>query len=261
MIEVEHLRKCFGDKVAVDDLSLQVPAGQIYCFLGPNGAGKTTTIKILTGLLRPTAGRARIGGFDVQENPIAAKRLIGYIPDMPFMYERLTASEFIEFMGDLYDVPRERVRAEMESSFDLFGIAEYRNALIKELSHGLRQRLIYCATFLHEPRVLFVDEPLTRLDPHTIRLLKDLLIARARAGLTIFLTTHILALAEDVADRIGIITNGRLVAEGTVDELRRRSGGKNLEDIFLRLTGEEDGTQRRTPNVQQPTSNVQRSET
>jgi len=242
MIEIKDLVKHYGTKVALDGLTLRVPPGEIFCFLGPNGAGKTTTIKILTGLLRPTSGRASVGGIDVQANPVAAKKLMGYIPDMPFMYERLTASEFLEFMGDLYDVPRQKVRAERESSFALFGLMEYRNALIKELSHGLRQRLIYCATLLHDPRVLFVDEPLTGLDPYTIRLLKDLLAARARAGMTVFLTTHILALAEDIGDRIGIITNGRLIALGTVRELREKYGGRNLEEVFLKLTGGEQGS-------------------
>jgi ABC-2 type transport system ATP-binding protein len=242
MIEIKDLVKHYGTKVALDGLTLHVPQGEIFCFLGPNGAGKTTTIKILTGLLRPTSGRASVGGIDVQANPVEAKKLIGYIPDMPFMYERLTASEFLEFMGDLYDVPRQKVCAGRESSFALFGLMEYRNALIKELSHGLRQRLIYCATLLHDPQVLFVDEPLTGLDPYTIRLLKDLLAARARAGMTVFLTTHILALAEDIGDRIGIITNGQLVALGTVRELREKCGGRNLEDVFLKLTGGAQGS-------------------
>jgi ABC-2 type transport system ATP-binding protein len=196
---------------------------------------------MLTGLVRPTSGRARIGGFDVQEDPVAAKRLIGYIPDLPYLYERLTAQEFYEFVGDLYGVPRRRVQDELRQSFDFFGIADYRNALIRELSHGLRQRLIYCATFLHEPRVLFVDEPLTGLDPYTIRLLKDHLIQRARGGMTIFLTTHILALAEDIADRIGIILDGRLCALGSVADLVRQSGSSDLEDAFLRLTGSSHG--------------------
>jgi ABC-2 type transport system ATP-binding protein len=241
MIDIENLTKRYGDKVAVNGLSLHVPQGEVFCFLGPNGAGKTTTIKVLTGLLRPTSGRVRVGGLDVFENPVEAKRLMGFIPDMPFMYERLTAMEFLEFMGDLYGVPRLKVREEADRSFEFFGITEYRNALIKELSHGLRQRLIYCATFMHEPKVLFVDEPLTGLDPYTIRLIKDLLVQRSRAGMTIFLTTHILALAEDIADRIGVILNGRLVALGTVEELRRQSGGRNLEEVFLKLTGDGRG--------------------
>ena len=237
MIEIEHLSKDYDGFQAVRDLSLRVPAGEIFCFLGPNGAGKTTTIRVLTGLLRPSSGRVRIGGIDVVENPTEAKKLIGYIPDLPYLYERLTATEFFRFAGDLYGVPREKVSRELEASFALFSLMEQRNVLVKDLSHGMRQRLIYCATFLHDPKVLFVDEPLTGLDPYTIRLLKDLLISRARAGMTIFLTTHILALAEDVADRVGVILSGRLIALGTIEELLKVTGGADLEEVFLQLTG------------------------
>jgi ABC-2 type transport system ATP-binding protein len=168
---------------------------------------------------------------------VEAKKLMGYIPDTPYLYERLTASEFYEFAGDLYEIDREKMRAEREQSFALFDLSGQRSTLVKDLSHGMRQRLIYCAAFLHEPKVLFVDEPLTGLDPHTIRLIKDLLRQRARAGLTVFLTTHILALAEDIGDRIGIILDGRLKALGTVAELRARTGTQSLEEAFLKLTG------------------------
>jgi ABC-2 type transport system ATP-binding protein len=171
----------------------------------------------------------------VQADPVGAKRRIGYIPDMPFLYERLTPREFYEFTGDLYGIPRARVRRTMDEAFALFGLDGQRDMLIKDLSHGMRQRVIYCATFLHEPDVLFVDEPLTGLDPFTIRLLKDLLVRKARAGMTVFLTTHILALAEDVADRIGILLCGRLEALGSVSELVAASGGRNLEDAFLAI--------------------------
>lgn len=236
MIEIEHVTKDFGRVVAVNDLCLHVPAGEVFCFLGPNGAGKTTTIKILTGLLRPTAGTARIGGLDVQHCPVEAKKLMGYIPDMPYLYERLTPVDFYRFTGDLYNVPRDKIATEIEASFELFGINEYRNTLIKDLSHGMRQRLIYAATLLHDPQVLFVDEPLIGLDPYTIRLIKNLLREKARGGMTVFLTTHILALAEDIADRIGIILEGRLHALATVAELKEQVGGDNLEDVFLKLT-------------------------
>lgn len=236
MIEIDHLTKDFGRIVAVRDLCLSVPAGEIFCFLGPNGAGKTTTIKMLTGLLRPTAGSARIGGLDIQREPVEAKKLMGYIPDMPYLYERLTPEDFFIFTGDLYRVPRDKVLEEREKSFELFGINDYRYTLIKDLSHGMRQRLIYAATLLHEPRVLFVDEPLIGLDPYTIRLIKDLLREKSRGGMTVFLTTHILALAEDIGDRIGIILEGRLHALGTLGELLERGGGRNLEEVFLKLT-------------------------
>ena len=241
MIEMECLSKRFGDVQAVDGLSLQVPRGELFCFLGPNGAGKTTTIKMLTGLLRPTAGVARIGGIDVQQDPVGAKRKIGYIPDMPYLYDRLTSTEFFEFTGDLYGVAPEKIDAELGKSFELFGLTEHRAALVKDLSHGLRQRLIYASTLLHDPEVLFIDEPLIGLDPYTIRLIKQLLIRKARGGMTIFLTTHILALAQDVADRIGIIANGKLAALGTLGELLAEIGGEDLEEMFLKLTGQLTG--------------------
>jgi ABC-2 type transport system ATP-binding protein len=217
-----------------------VPRGELFCFLGPNGAGKTTTIKIATGLLRPTSGFTRVGGVDIQKDPVKAKRIIGYIPDMPFLYDRLTAAEFFEFTGDIYAVPPAEIAEELETSFHLFGLMGHRHALVKDLSHGLKQRLIYVSTLLHKPEVLFIDEPLIGLDPKTIRLIKDLLISKARGGMTIFLTTHILTLAEDVGDRIGVILNGRLIALGTLRELLDRHGGKNLEEMFLRLTGGAD---------------------
>jgi len=193
MIEIFNLTRKFGSFEAVRDLSLTVASGELFCFLGPNGAGKTTTIKILTGLLRPTAGNVKICGLDMRCNPMAVKKLIGYIPDMPFLYERLTASEFFQFTADLYDIPQHSITGKCESSFKLFGIYEHRNMLVKDLSHGMRQRLIYAATFLHDPKVMFIDEPLVGLDPYSIRLIKDLLRKKARNGMTIFLTTHILA--------------------------------------------------------------------
>lgn len=236
MIRIENLNRKFGALEAVKDLNLHVPEGELFCFLGPNGAGKTTTIKILTGLLKPTSGRVLIGGIDMREDPVAAKRLIGYIPDMPYLYERLTATEFFLFTGDLYGIESKVVNERLEESFTLFGLVDYRNVLVKDLSHGLRQRLIYASTLLHDPRVLFIDEPLIGLDPYTIRLIKDLLKQRARNGMTIFLTTHILALAQDIADRIGIIINGRLSVLGTLGELLARNGGRDLEEMFLKLT-------------------------
>lgn len=236
MIEIRNLVRRYGPLTAVDNLSLSVPAGELFCFLGPNGAGKTTTIKILTGLLRPTAGTAMVAGYDIQRDPMEAKKRIGYIPDMPYLYDRLTTTEYVEFVADLYRIPKSKARPELDRLFDLLGLAEYRSSLVKDLSHGYRQRLIYASTLIHDPQVLFVDEPLIGLDPRTIRLIKDMLVQRARSGMTIFLTTHILALAEDVADRIGIIRNGRLVALGTLAELRAAHSGASLETIFLRLT-------------------------
>lgn len=235
MIEIKNLTKDFGGKRAVDDLNLDVPKGELFCFLGPNGAGKTTTIKIMVGLMRPTSGVTTIGGINIQEDPRGAKKLIGYIPDMPYLYDRLTAAEFFEFTGEIYDVPANHIKQECLESFKLFGLMDYRSTLVKDLSHGLKQRLIYAATLLHKPKVLFIDEPLIGLDPYTIRLIKDLLRAYARSGMTIFLTTHILALAQDIADRIGIINHGKLVALGTMEKLKKENGGKDLEEVFLKI--------------------------
>ena len=237
MISINTINKRFGAVHAVKDLSLDIPAGELFCFLGPNGAGKTTTIKMLTGLMRPDSGTIRIGGFDIQHQPVEAKNIMGYIPDMPFLYEKLTPVEFLKFIAGLYTLPRAGLDTHIESGLHQFGMDGMRNALIGDLSHGMRQRLLYIATFLHNPKVIFIDEPLIGLDPHSIRMIKDLLRAKVRDSMTILLTTHILALAEDIADRIGIIFDGRLIALGKMGELRTQSGGQgSLEDIFLKLT-------------------------
>ena len=239
MISLKHLSKHYGSLVAVEDLSLEVPKGELFCFLGPNGAGKTTTIKMMTGLLKPRTGQIHICDIDIAADPVAAKLKIGYIPDMPYLYDRLTTTEFFRFTGEIYDLPRDLVEAQLEEQFTTFSLMDYRSVLVKDLSHGLRQRLVYAATFLHDPEVLFIDEPLVGLDPYTIRLIKDLLIRRASEGTTIFLTTHILALAEDIAHRIGVIMKGRVVALGTLDELITQFEGKNLEEVFLTLTADQ----------------------
>lgn len=242
MIEVAHLTKRFGSFCAVKNLSMNIPRGEIFAFLGPNGAGKTTTIKMMVGLLRPSEGSIRIAGLPMAHDAINAKRLIAYIPDMPYLYEHLTAEEFFRFTGDLYGVAKSRVDAELAASFQLFRIYESRNILIRDFSHGMRQRLIYCSSLLHEPAVFFIDEPLIGLDPQSIRMIKDLLRQKARDGMTIFLTTHILALAEDIADRIGIIAHGELLVVGTARELITKTGvDGGLEEAFLALT-EKDGT-------------------
>lgn len=237
MIEIEHLSKNFGGVQAVKDLSLTIPQGELFCFLGPNGAGKTTTIKLLCGLLKPSQGTIRIQGLDLQAEPAAVRQLIGYIPDTPFLYERLTPVEFFQFIGELYRLPRDQVRAARDRFFPLFAMEEYAQTLIKDLSHGYRQRLIYAATFLHQPKVMFIDEPFIGLDPYSIRLIHDLLRQTAASGTTIFLTTHILAFAEQLADRIGIIAGGSLVGLGTLAELKARSAVQGpLEKVFLHLT-------------------------
>jgi len=237
MIEIQNLSKNFGAVQAVRDLNLKVKPGELFCFLGPNGAGKTTTIKMACGLLRPSSGNIRVGGFDAVREPAKVRKIIGYIPDTPYLYDRLTPVEFYEFIGDLYGISSAQVAEEMERSFELFDLGQYAACLIKDLSHGYRQRLIYATTFLHNPQVLFIDEPFIGLDPYTIRLIHNLLKQKARENMTIFLTSHILALIEKLADRIGIIVDGRLAAGGSLEELRAQSSVQGpLEDVFLRLT-------------------------
>ncbi|HNX49683.1 MAG TPA: ABC transporter ATP-binding protein [Thermoanaerobaculaceae bacterium] len=241
MIRTEALCKRFGDKLAVAELDLAIPAGEFFCFLGPNGAGKTTTIKILTGLLRPTSGRALVGGHDVMREPEVAKRLLGYVPDQPFLYDRLTGRELLRLVAGLYDLPSATLPARIDAvlaDFEMNGLADQ---LIGDLSHGMRQKLSFAATFLHEPRVVVVDEPWVGLDPRSIHRVKTTLKERTRQGLTVFMSTHTLSIAEEVADRIGIIHQGRLLALGSVAEIKglvTRPG--SLEDVFLELTREEE---------------------
>ncbi len=237
MITIQNLNKHYGSVQAVKDLSLSIPAGELFCFLGPNGAGKTTTIKMLTGLLRPDSGTIKIGEFDIQTQSVEAKRILGYIPDMPFLYEKLTPVEFLKFVAGLYNITRPDLNDHIEAELRHFGLQDARNALIGELSHGMRQRLLYIGTFIHQPKVILIDEPLIGLDPHSIRMIKDLLRAKVRDGMTILLTTHILALAQDIADRIGIISGGKLIALGKMSDLQSQSGSNGtLEDIFIKLT-------------------------
>jgi ABC-2 type transport system ATP-binding protein len=236
MIQIKNLSKSYQGFKALDDLSLVIPDGELFCFLGPNGAGKTTTIKILTGLVHQDNGTAAINGFDTRRQGQDVKRIIGYIPDTPFLYDRLTTSEFFLFYGELYDIPPQRIASECSRLFDTFGLENHRTTLVRNLSHGLRQRLIYATTFLHQPPVLLIDEPFVGLDPYTIKLIKSMLREHTRNGGTILLTTHILAIAEDIADRIGIINQGNLIAYGTLQELQSEHQGANLEDIFLALT-------------------------
>lgn len=240
MIRTEHLTKDFGSIRAVDDLTLEIGAGEFFAFLGPNGAGKTTTIKLLTGLLKPTQGRAYIGGYDIQKNPIEARRLLAYVPDMPFLYDKLLPREFMRFVGQLYGMDRARIERGTDELFELFSLREYADAQIETLSHGTRQRLVIASALLHEPKVFIIDEPMVGLDPRSARVVKDVLKERSRAGVTVFLSTHILHIAEELADRIGILNNGRLIAVGTMEELRVASGVMGaLEDAFLALTREE----------------------
>ena len=241
MIELEGVSKIYGRFTAVDSLSLEVASGEIFGFLGPNGAGKTTTIRMMMGLLLPSAGRIRLGGFDLAESPTDAKRMSGFVPDRPFLYEKLTATEQLRFCGDLYEVdPVDRERR-IQENLELFDLVEWAGELVESFSHGMKQRLAFAAALLHEPRILVVDEPMVGMDPRGARMLRSLLRARATSGTTIFLSTHSLEVAEALCDRIGIIQNGKLIANGTLDELRAQAGtGRRLEEIFLKLTGAED---------------------
>jgi ABC-2 type transport system ATP-binding protein len=241
MIELERLTKRYGAFTAVDDLSLQVARGEIFGFLGPNGAGKTTTIRMMMGLLRPTEGRIRLGGFDLAEQPIEAKRLSGFVPDRPFLYEKLTALELLRFCADLYEVPAAAREARLEKLLGIFDLSEWAGELIESYSHGMKQRLAFAAALLHEPQLLVVDEPMVGMDPRGARVLRSLLRSLALGGTTLFLSTHSLEVAEALCDRIGIIQTGKLIAIGTLDELRSRAGdAQRLEEVFLKLTGAED---------------------
>ncbi len=240
MIEAINLSKRFGGTTALRDLNLSIPAGELFAFIGPNGAGKTTTIKLLAGLLNPTSGRALIGGIDIREDPVGAKKQIGYIPDFPFLYERLTGREFLDFIAGIYGLDRRSRADSIEHFLKLLGVADRAGELIRNLSHGYRQRLVFAATLLHRPRVLIIDEPMVGLDPRTGRLIKDLLKEHCRDGGTVFLSTHTLPVAEEIADRVGVIDEGRLIACGSLAQLREKSGvAGRLEEVFFKLTEEE----------------------
>src|SRR5437763_1219741 len=205
MIELHNVTKKYGAKTAVDRLSLRVEAGELFAFLGPNGAGKTTTIKMLCGLLFPTGGTVRVGGFDLATHGEDARRLMAFVPDTPFLYEKLTGREFLQFIADMYEMPADHGRRRIDAMIDLFGLGSFIDDLTERYSHGMRQRTVFAGALLHEPKVLIVDEPTVGLDPKSIRLLKDLLRKEADGGTTIFLSTHSLDVAQQVADRIGVV--------------------------------------------------------
>ncbi|MCM8813943.1 MAG: ABC transporter ATP-binding protein [Candidatus Omnitrophica bacterium] len=242
MISIRGLRKEYGTVVAVDDLTLDIPQGSFFAFLGPNGAGKTTTIKLLVGLLRPTQGSVAICGYDIQRDYERAKELISYIPDFPFLYDKLTGREFLDFVVQLYPCAQNELRQNQvrEELLSVLGLEGVQHRLIEQYSHGMRQKLVFTAAFLHEPRVLIIDEPMVGLDPHASHVVKRLLRERAQQGATVFLSTHQLSVAEELADTIGIIDRGKLLTVGTLEQLSASAGlqGK-LEEIFLRLTREE----------------------
>jgi ABC-2 type transport system ATP-binding protein len=239
MIEVTRLVKRYGSFTAVDNLTLRVPKGTLYGFLGPNGAGKTTTMRMIAGILQPTSGDIRIGGIHSWEQPLVVKGMIGFIPDRPFVYDKLTGAEFIRFVAALYGQEGPAVERRMDELLELFELAPWKRELTESYSHGMRQKLIIASAFVHRPEVIIVDEPMVGLDPKSARLLKDLFRQYVDRGGTILMSTHTLEIAEGMCDRIGIIQGGRIVAEGTMAELREQtaSGDVSLEDLFLKLTG------------------------
>ncbi|HUA37861.1 MAG TPA: ABC transporter ATP-binding protein [Candidatus Sulfopaludibacter sp.] len=237
MIEIVHLVKKFGDLVAVNDMTLTIPRGEFFAVLGPNAAGKTTTLKILTGLMKPTAGCARVCGFDVQEHPLEARRRLAYVPDFPFLYDKLTAREFFRFTGQLFGMADGQIETNAEELITRFHLADFAHLPLESLSHGTRQRVAIVSALLHDPEVFVIDEPMVGLDPQHARVVKDVLKERSLAGMTVLMSTHELSVAEEMADRIGIIHGGKLIAVGTREELRKLSGASGaLEEIFLTLT-------------------------
>jgi ABC-2 type transport system ATP-binding protein len=238
MIELRNLSKRYGNLVAVNRLNLTVGKGEIFGFIGPNGAGKTTTLRMMGGILAPTEGSVVIDGMNMAQEPEKAKRVIGFIPDRPFLYEKLTGFEFLRFKADLYGIGDGVFHVKAQRSLRQFSLEDWGDELIESYSHGMKQRLVMAGAILHDPKVIVVDEPMVGLDPAGIRMAKRLFRDLAQRGTTIFMSTHTLGVAEDVCDRIGIIHRGALIATGTLDELKRRTQVPegDLEEIFLRLT-------------------------
>jgi ABC-2 type transport system ATP-binding protein len=238
MIELQGLTKKYGTFTAVNAINLSVKKGELFGFLGPNGAGKTTSLRMIAGILRPTRGTVTIGGIDINADPVAAKSKLGFIPDRPFIYEKLTGAEFLRFVAGLYQQPGPAVEHRARELLALFDLEEWRDELVESYSHGMRQKLIIASAFVHRPEVIVVDEPHVGLDPKSIKILREMMREYVNRGHTIMMSTHSLEVAEQMCDRIAIIAGGVIRAEGTMDELRKASTDKTLEQIFLRLTGE-----------------------
>ena len=239
MIAIHELTKEYAKFRAVDGVSLEVPRGRIHGFLGPNGAGKTTTIKMIAGLLKPTAGRIVVNGHDLAKDPEAAKASLGFIPDRPFIYEKLTAAEFLRFHAGLYGMDGNGTGLRVREMLELFELERWENELVESFSHGMKQRLVMSAAFLHRPQAVLVDEPMVGLDPRGARLIKNVFRRMSERGVAILMSTHTLEVAQEMCDRISIILKGRIIAEGTVEELRRLAGSRDeqLTPVFLKLTG------------------------
>ncbi len=238
MIDIRNLTKRYGDFAAVNDLNLHIPRGEIFGFIGPNGAGKTTTIKLIGGILVPTQGEIHICNISMKENPEAAKLKIGFIPDRPYLYEKLTGIEFLKFIADLYQVNGSRFAEKAHQNLTMFSLSDWSHELIESYSHGMKQRLIMAAALLHDPEVIIVDEPMVGLDPLGIKLVKDLFKRLSDQGTTVFVSTHTLQIAEDMCHRVGIIDKGRLIVTGSPQELMQdlQSDSADLEEVFIRLT-------------------------
>jgi ABC-2 type transport system ATP-binding protein len=240
VISIERLCKSYGSVPAVRDLDLSVQDGELHAFLGPNGAGKTTTLKVLVGLIGPTSGRAFVDGLDVVEDAVEVKRRIGYVPDAPYLYERLTAWEYLRLLAGLHGMDRRHFERRAESMLAAFSLSERADGLVQDFSHGMRQKLSFAGAFLHEPSTVIIDEPWVGLDPRAVRDVIDFLKARNREGVTVLMSTHSLPIAERIADRASIIRQGRLVAAGTIPELLSMRAAGALEDLFLALTEEDE---------------------
>jgi ABC-2 type transport system ATP-binding protein len=245
LIELDAVNKAYGHKTAVCDVSLNIGEGEVFAFLGTNGAGKTTTIKILVGLLLPDSGRVSLGPYDVVAQPREASRLVGYVPDQPYLYDKLTGREFLEFMAEIYGMSPADTRVSVAEQIATFSLGDFVDRLAETYSHGMKQRVVFASALVHRPRILILDEPMVGLDPHSMRVVKDLLRRQADQGVTVFMSTHTLSLAEEIADRIGVIRAGRLQFVGSLDQLRAhtRREGASLEHLFLELTSDQ-GIQR-----------------
>jgi ABC-2 type transport system ATP-binding protein len=240
MIAVQNLVKTYGKFKAVDDLSLNVEPGEIHGFLGPNGAGKTTTMRMIAGLVKPTSGRIVVNNHDMEHEPEAAKGSLGFIPDRPFIYDKLTASEFLTFHAGLYGLTNGQVGSRVDEMLEVFELTQWKHELIESFSHGMKQRLVMSSAFFHRPQAVVVDEPMVGLDPRGARLIKDIFRRMSERGVAILMSTHTLEVAQEMCHRVSIIQKGRIIAQGTVDEVKQIAGGttdEHLTAVFLKLTG------------------------